>query len=166
MLDDANGLLSEMSVQAMPAQTIPAPVISTPVIPEPVKDPWAPNWRTPGNVYGDKNCGLRIYGKHPHLSQDRLHFAAHHAKLFWNFIRHPSEIPGNKIYEKAYAVGVLPVVIPCVVLGGSYVKISRVLRFLTKKSTSNNDGWELSRFAEGNGQLTVSIRRLYKCLFC
>ncbi|CAO3566191.1 unnamed protein product [Mortierella alpina] len=81
--------------------------------------------RTPSKAYLNKHCGVRITGKDLHISYNRIHFARHHSKLFWTFTLHPSRIPGDTLFEKAYALAVVPVVVPSVMLAGSFVKVKR-----------------------------------------
>ncbi|KAF9574235.1 hypothetical protein EC968_007159 [Mortierella alpina] len=108
--------------------------------------------RRPCEPFGHKICGTRTSGGHPHLSENRRNFAKHHAMKFWSFIRKPSRIPGDTFFEKAYALSVIPVVVPAVVLAGSILKIARALKSLPIIPHAERNPWEISRFEGDQGR--------------
>lgn len=81
-----------------------------------------------------------LFGTETHPSDHRLGFIRYHVVLFEDFILHPSRIPGDNVFSKSYALGVLPLLVSGVSLLGSGLKIKNFL--FKPENMALTDCWE------------------------
>ncbi|KAF9583226.1 hypothetical protein BGW38_009990, partial [Lunasporangiospora selenospora] len=97
----------------------------------------------------DKNS--QIFNKHGkneseiRINKNRRHFIRHHFNLYRKFYQDTDRIPGDSFSSKTYAIGILPALLPFIIVAGSVVKIKGHLGFF-KGRDDVKKRWEYSIF--------------------